>query len=197
VLIGERFRLEARDAVGGMGAVYRATDEHTGETVAVKLMHPGDDGRVERFAREAVALATLRHPAIVRYVAHGVSADGQHYLAMEWLEGEDLHARLEREGRLGVSESLALVGRIAGAVGAAHARGMVHRDLKPGNIFLVGGQIGRAKLLDFGIARLGLAAPVTRAGQWVGTPGYMAPEQVREGATVDARADVFALGCVL
>src|SRR5262249_48965914 len=133
---------------------------------------------------------------IVRYVAHGAMPTGEAYLAMEWLEGEDLRSRLAREG-LTLEESITLAIRVAEALGAAHAHAIVHRDLKPTNLFLRGRQVEDVKLLDFGIAQLGGGTRMTRTDMLLGTPGYMAPEQARSGQIVDARADVFSLGCVL
>jgi tetratricopeptide (TPR) repeat protein len=179
-----------------MGEVFRARDRASGEAVAVKILLESRSGEDRRFAREAAVLSELRHPGIVRYVAHGATDTGEPYLAMEWLEGEDLACRLAR-GALAVDETITLLTRVAEALAAAHARGVVHRDLKPSNLFLVGREIGQVKVLDFGIARRGGATPITKTGAVVGTPGYMAPEQVRSGGDVDARADVFALGCVL
>jgi tetratricopeptide (TPR) repeat protein len=142
-------------------------------------------------------LSQLSHPAIVRYVAHGATDAGELYLALEWLDGIDLRERL-RAGRLPVDESLAVVLRIAEALSVAHRRGIVHRDVKPSNVFLPGGRVEDAKLLDFGVARLRQGATaVTRTGTTIGTPGYMAPEQARGDTTIDSAVDVFALGCVL
>ena len=142
-------------------------------------------------------LAQLHHPRIVRYVAHGTLPNQCVYLAMEWLDGEDLRARLTR-APLTPSESIALAKNVAEALGAAHARGIVHRDITPGNIFLGHREIAEIKVLDFGIARWdALMYSVTGTGLAIGTPGYMAPEQVRCDPDIDARADVFALGCVL
>ncbi len=173
-----------------MGAVWRGFDREAGAPVAVKLVV----GNGTRFAREAAVLARLEHPGIVRYVAHG-DAGGERFLAMEWLDGEDLAARLER-GPLSVSETFALGARVAEALAVAHAASVVHRDIKPSNIFLAGGAIERVKLVDFGIAREGAGAQ-TATGAVFGTPAYMAPEQARGAPDVDARADVFSLGCVL
>ncbi|WP_437665565.1 serine/threonine-protein kinase [Sorangium sp. So ce1182] len=196
VLAG-RFELERVAGSGGMGDVYRARDRHDGEPVALKLLRSSDVQLVARFQREARLLAELRHPAIARHIAHGVSEQGQHYLAMEWLEGEDLAARLAR-GPLGVDEALSLVQRVAEALSLVHARGVVHRDLKPANLFLRGGQLDQVKILDFGIARDAAATGgLTEPGVAIGTPAYMAPEQVRGELDIDARADVYALGCLL
>jgi eukaryotic-like serine/threonine-protein kinase len=116
---------------------------------------------------------------------------------MEWLEGEDLSARLSR-GALPLGDALTVVRRAAEGIGAAHARGIIHRDVKPSNLFLVGGDPSRLKVLDFGIARLGMATQtLTRTGGLLGTIGYMAPEQALDPKRADARADVFSLGCVL
>src|SRR5262249_47784594 len=137
------------------------------------------------------------HPGIVRYVAHGVTHEGKPYLAMEWLSGETLSARLAGVG-LSIAESVTLAAHVAAALGAVHRRGLVHRDLKPANLLLEGGAIESIKLIDFGIARLPNAGVrLTLPGATLGTPGYMAPEQIRAAADVDARADVFSFGCVL
>ena len=197
-LVGERFELRALVGRGGMGEVWRARDRADGGTVAVKLMRFESERGAQRFAREAGVLGSLQHPGIVRYVAHGASGAGERYLAMEWLEGEDLAARLARE-RLTIGESVEVARRVAEALAVAHAHQVVHRDVKPSNVFLVGGQADGVRVLDFGIARrLGAqdGAP-TGTGIAIGTVGYMAPEQARGAGSVDARADVFALGCVL
>jgi len=177
-----------------MGTVYRATDRHTGLPAAVKLLHEYLESR-ERFVREAAALAELSHPAIVRHVAHGEMPGGRGYLAMEWLEGETLREALDR-GALPQKVALDLAQRVADSLGAAHRRGIVHRDVKPANLFLVGGDPARVKVLDFGIGRRMRDPRAGPAGRGAGTPAYMAPEQ-RFGADVDARADVYALGAVL
>ncbi|WP_437940977.1 protein kinase domain-containing protein [Sorangium sp. So ce341] len=191
-----RFTLDARAGSGGMGEVFRARDSDTGQAVAVKVMLARHAGERARFEREVRLLSELSHPAIVQFVAHGQTPDGEPYLAMEWLEGEDLRARLAR-GMLGVGESVALAARVAAALGTAHARGVVHRDLKPSNLFLPAGDVALVKVLDFGIAHLGDVTRLTRTGAILGTPGYMAPEQAGGAGALDARADVFALGCVL
>lgn len=138
---------------GGMGAVYRAIDQAAGAPVALKVLGPAADA--DRFAREIATLADLQHPCIVRFVAHGV-VEGTPFLAMEWLDGEDLAARVAR-GPLGVAESVAIAARVGAALGHAHARGVVHRDVKPSNVLLPGGRADDARLVDFGIARAGSA----------------------------------------
>ncbi|MBK7580524.1 MAG: protein kinase [Myxococcales bacterium] len=192
--IAERFETEALAGSGGMGSVYRARDRLTGGLVALKLMTsaPKNDWR---FEREAELVAQLTHPGIVRHVAHGRLDDGRLWLALEWLEGEDLEARLGGRG-LTMRESLVLARRVAEALGAAHSVGVVHRDVKPGNIFLVDRDPLRPKLLDFGVARV-VGAKATRTGSALGTPAYMSPEQARGERDVDARADVWSLGGVL
>ncbi|WP_437999287.1 protein kinase [Sorangium sp. So ce185] len=194
-LVAGRFVLEAQAGTGGMGEVYRATDLQRGAAVAVKLLRAASGADAPRFLREARLLEGLEHPGIVRHVAHGALPSGALYLAMEWLEGEDLSRRLGR-GPLGVDESVEIARRVADALGAAHARGVVHRDLKPSNVFLVGEGSRDVRLLDFGVAWAG-GTRMTQSGVVIGTPAYMAPEQARGGDVVDARADVFALGCLL
>jgi hypothetical protein len=195
-VIAGRFRLDARAGEGGMGQVFRAEDLATGRVVALKFLVASDDGLRDRFAREAQTLASLAHPAIVGYVAHGLAEGGAPFLAMEWVEGVDLASAL-RGGPLSVPQTLALVRRLASALGVAHAQGVVHRDLKPGNVMLAGRVPAAATLVDFGIARPeGAFQAITRTGAIVGTCGYMAPEQVRGARDLDGRADLFALGCV-
>jgi tetratricopeptide (TPR) repeat protein len=196
-ILEDRFEIEHLAGSGGMGRVYRARDRQSGGPVAVKVLHGDGAVEAERFAREVEALAGLSHPAIVRFVSHGRTAQGEPFLVTEWLDGEDLGARLRRMG-LTIGESLALGARAAAALGEAHRLGVVHRDIKPGNLWLVGGRPEEVKILDFGIARLrGRERTLTQAGAMIGTPGYMAPEQARGEKRVDARADVFSLGCVL
>ncbi|WP_437680897.1 protein kinase domain-containing protein [Sorangium sp. So ce131] len=196
-LFANRFELERLVGEGGMGVVWRALDRRTSEPVALKVIRRQSDYYIARFQREARVLADLQHPGIARYVDHGATDDGRYYLAMEWLEGETLAARLAR-GPLGVQDSLSLVGRVAEALAVVHARGSVHRDLKPDNLLLVGGSLAQVKVLDFGIVRLANAtSALTSPGVPLGTPAYMAPEQVRSKPDIDARADVYALGCLL
>ncbi len=193
----DRYELLELIGEGGVGRVHRARDRETGQIVALKVLREHSAGALERFEQEARVLADLGHPHVVRYVGHGVAASGDPYLAMEWLEGESLSARLAR-GRLRVGESLTLARRVADALAAAHALGVVHRDVKPSNLFLVDGEASGVRVLDFGMATAGWTSGVSRSGGLLGTPGYMAPEQARgEGGRVDARADVFSLGAVL
>ena len=195
-VVAERFEVERLAGQGGMGTVYRALDRTTKGSVALKIVEGAHANA--RFAREAQVLAVLDHPSIVRYVAHGPLPQGRMYLAMEWLEGLPLDARLDDGAPFSLVEALAIGRTLAGALGAAHALGVVHRDVKPSNVLLRGGEASRAVLLDFGIARASKATvAMTKTGAVIGTPAYMAPEQARGDKGVDARADVFSLGCVL
>jgi eukaryotic-like serine/threonine-protein kinase len=195
--IGHRFVIETRIGAGGMGVVYRARDRESMKPVAVKVAHEHGPASLQRFERESRMLSELHHPAIVSYLAHGMTDDGRLYLVMEWLDGEDLGQRLDRQA-LSLSEALQMVQRVAEALAVAHVNGIVHRDIKPSNLFLVGRDPARVKVLDFGAARvLDGSRPLTRTGNVLGTAGYIAPEQIRDSRHVDARADVFALGCVL
>ncbi|MDI1476209.1 serine/threonine-protein kinase [Polyangium sp. y55x31] len=195
-VIDDRFVIERVAGSGGMGSVFRAHDRLSGEPVAVKVLHDREPRDIARFDMEARVLAGLDHPGIVRYIMHGTTRAGEPFLAMEWLAGEELGARLAR-GRLTIEESVAVIRAAASALATAHARGVVHRDIKPSNLFLVDGALDRVKLLDFGLARMPLSPRFTRTGVVLGTPSYMAPEQARGSPSLDARADVFALGCVL
>ncbi|MEJ7728421.1 MAG: protein kinase [Polyangiaceae bacterium] len=195
-LIGDRFEVIAEAGSGGMGTVYHARDRVTGNEVAVKVL-ASRAADPARFARETNILARLSHPHVVGYVAHGELAEGEPYLAMDWLSGETLRSRLARSA-LTAEQSLRLAARVADGLAAAHAAGVIHRDLKPSNLFLEGGDPARVKVIDFGVARFFDAHDkLTETGQVLGTPGYMAPEQARGMRELDARADLFALGCVL
>jgi serine/threonine protein kinase len=196
-VVAGRFRLEQEAGSGGMGTVYRAVDLTSGMPVAVKILNGRALRDRRRFEQEAAILATLSHPAIVRYLAHGVDDADDPFLAMEWLEGEDLAARIGRQD-LSVGDALFAIRRVAEALAYAHARDIIHRDVKPENLYLPLGEIERLKVLDFGIARLVVGGrTLTRTGAVVGTPGYMAPELVRGERVVTPAADVFSLGCVL
>jgi tRNA A-37 threonylcarbamoyl transferase component Bud32/tetratricopeptide (TPR) repeat protein len=197
-VVDGRFIVERVAGSGGMGTVYRAVDRRTGNLVALKLVHDDDAEAADRFEQEAQSLADLDHPNVVRYVARGAPAPGLRYLAMEWLEGESLSARLDR-AELSVEETILLGARVARALEAAHARGVIHRDIKPSNLFIVDSDVDRVKVIDFGIAQMaGATRRLTATGTALGTPGYMAPEQTRgDGTRVDGRADLFSLGAVL
>ena len=208
-----RYRVIGELGSGGMGVVYRAEDTHLGRTVALKFLPPelvGDRGALERFRREARVASSLNHPNIC--IVHDVGEDqGRQFIVMECLEGATLRQVLARE-RLPFRRVLDIVIEVADALAAAHARGIVHRDVKPGNIFVT--DRGHAKVMDFGLAKhVPLARPphqttaadastpsapadVTVPGLALGTAAYMSPEQAR-GEPIDARSDVFSLGVVM
>jgi TolB-like protein/Tfp pilus assembly protein PilF len=192
-VLDERFEIGPVAASGGMGVVHRARDRQTGALVAVKTLR-GVEG-AERFRREVQVLSSLRHPGIVTYLGHGSTAD-EVYLVTEWLEGESLGARLDAAG-LTVEESIRVGIQLASALGVAHRQGIVHRDVKPSNVFLADWRLDRVKLLDYGIARQAGSTSLTEVGAVVGTPAYMSPEQARGEREIDARADVYGLGAVL
>lgn len=194
------FEVELLLGRGGMGAVYRARQLSLDRIVAIKLL-PFELGVqeefAERFRREAKALARLAHPNIVAAHDYGQANDGHFYLVMEYVEGEDLSARLRR-GKVPAREAVRIVAQVCDALAFAHAQGVVHRDIKPSNILI--STSGAVKVTDFGIARWAddtAGTSSTQTAELLGTPGYVAPEQMRPGATVDARADLFSLGVML
>ncbi len=206
-VLGGSYRVSRLLGSGGMGAVYEARHVWTDRAVAVKLLHPEHVRRremVSRFMTEARAASAIRHPNIVDVLDMGYDADELTlYIVQELLLGEDLATRLEREGTLGVAAALDLAVPVLGALVSAHRAGIIHRDVKPENVFLASPGEGGAvtpKLIDFGIARILSAdaeARTTRAGTAVGTPQYMSPEQARGEDDLDARTDVWALGVLL
>jgi serine/threonine protein kinase/predicted ATPase len=182
-----------------MGTVYEALDGTTNEPVALKTLRVDADLEVRartRLLREAYALSEVRHPAVVRYIDHGSTAEHQPFLVMAWVVGDTLDQRLRVEG-ICPTDALSLVGRVASGLAAVHASGVVHRDLKPSNVMLAAGDVTQAVLVDFGVARVAFDSGATNTGDHVGTPRYMAPEQIRNARSVDEKTDVFALGCLL
>jgi serine/threonine-protein kinase len=182
--------------VGGMAAVYQARDERLGRVVALKLL-AGDEAVRVRFVREARAVAAVDHPHIIPVYAAG-EADGMQFIAMRFVAGDTLQGVIAAVGALSPRRAAAFTSPVASALDAAHAAGLVHRDVKPGNILVDARRGGpeHAYLTDFGIARAMLSAgTLTVAGQFLGTPDYAPPEQVN-GQPVDGRADQYALGCV-
>src|SRR5882762_6056201 len=175
-LVAGRFEIEELAAAGGMASVYRCRDRLAGGSAALKVQPAAQLSDWRRFEREAQLLAELRHPGVVRYVAHGLLDPGDLWIAMVWLEGESLESRLSR-GPLSVADAVRLGALIAEVLAPVHDRGVVHRDLKPSNLFLAGGRLESVKLIDFGIAGLRRGAAITQSGAILGTPGYMAPEQ--------------------
>jgi serine/threonine protein kinase len=198
-----RYRLKRRLATGGMGDVWVAYHPGLKRNVAVKILRPDRQERsassLGRFEREVRATAELMHPNTVRVFDYGVTEDGLWYYVMELLEGETLAEHVSRLGPLPPARAVHIVGQAARALGEAHERGIVHRDVKPENLFLtsLGGEHDFVKVLDFGIAKVQNAdAAMTETGWVLGTPAYMSPE-VATGQTADARSDVYALGAVL
>ncbi|HZJ65855.1 MAG TPA: serine/threonine-protein kinase [Kofleriaceae bacterium] len=180
----------------GASTVFRARDRETGNLVALKMLRGASPIDRERFANEAALLAGLAHEAIVPYVGHGTTQSGEPYLATAWIDGRTLRERL-RDGAVPEAETVAILQRIAGALATMHARGVIHRDVKPSNVVLPEGAPERAVLIDLGIARRTDGAnALTRTGVAVGSPGYMSPEQARADKQLDARSDVFSLGCL-
>jgi len=191
-----RYRLEARIGSGGMSTVYRAFDETLERQVAVKLMNrevASDSDQLERFRREARAVAQVSHPHIVGVIDAGED-DGRPYIVLEYVEGETLKDRIRRLGRLPVSEAVAYAIEIARALGAAHARHIVHRDVKPQNVLI--DEEGAAKVTDFGIARTLEEDGLTADGRVLGTTDYVSPEQAL-GQHVNGQSDLYSLGVVL
>lgn len=192
----ERFACQRHLSSTNASWVFRGKDLRSGQEVAVKILRDFTPGSRDAFTAEALLLSELEHPGIVRYIAHGELDEGGAYLVTEWLNGEDLHYVLQR-GPLSPAEGLTLMIFAADALAASHARGIVHLDLKPGNIFLADGDLSKVRLLDFGIARLTHSASSDpEEGIISGTPGYMAPEQAL-GNPISAATDIFALGAVL
>src|SRR5436190_4033254 len=194
--LGGRYRLEARIGQGGMSTVYRALDETLQRRVAVKLMNRevvSDSAQLERFRREARAVAQLSHPHIVGVIDAGED-EGRPYIVFEYVEGETLKERIRRMGRLPIAEAVAYGIEIARALGAAHARHIVHRDVKPQNVLI--DEEGSAKVTDFGIARTLDEEGLTADGRVLGTTDYVSPEQAL-GRPVTGQSDLYSLGIVL
>lgn len=191
--LGGRYRLDERVGAGGMGEVWRATDEVLGRTVAVKVMLPtvlGDPDFVRRFLIEARAMASVSHPGVVAIHDYGSDPAGA-YLVMEYVSGEPLSRVLARVGRLRPSDAMRVVAQAADALRAAHDRGIVHRDVKPSNLLVR--PDGAVVLTDFGISRAGEATGMTLSGAVLGTPTYLSPEQVL-GHPATRLSDLYSLG---
>src|SRR5690349_4855867 len=194
--LGGRYRLEARIGQGGMSTVYRALDETLQRRVAVKLMNRevvSDSAQLERFRREARAVARWNHPLIVGVIDAGED-EGRPYIVFEYIEGETLKERIRRGGRLPIPEAVAYAIEIARALGAAHARHIVHRDVKPQNVLI--DEEGSCKVTDFGIARSLTEEGLTATGRVLGTTDYVSPEQAL-GQPVTGQSDLYSLGVVL
>jgi serine/threonine-protein kinase len=212
VLVGQildsKYELIRRLGQGGMGAVYRARRKHIGDEVAIKVLldkFVAGSEATERFRREARAAAMLRHPNVVAIhdFSEGSGASSPAYIVMELVEGRSLRDLLDQEGRIGAERLITLMRGVCSGVGAAHRKGVVHRDLKPDNIIIIpperAGDQETVKVIDFGIAKLREAdagAGLTQTGVLIGTPFYMSPEQCL-GDPLDARSDIYSIGAIL
>lgn len=195
----DRYRVEELLGSGAMGKVFQATDTVENRRVALKVLHPHMANKAhvaERFGREAQILRELGHPGIVRIEDAGRAPDGMDYLVMELLEGRTLGDRLRAGGPMSPTELLPLLVQVCDALGAAHVQGVVHRDLKPDNLFLVDDD-RRVKIVDFGLSRLATDKRLTKTGMMLGTPRYMPPEQIRSAKDADERTDQYALGVIV
>ena len=198
----DRYEVGEQLGQGGFGAVFRARHRVIGNEVALKVLwpdHATDPKSVERFLQEARAAAAVGNDHIVRVFDAGTTPDGVVFLAMELLTGHTLERELRLRGKLPIAEAVAIVRDILDALVAAHARGIIHRDIKPANVMLAedGEAAVRVKLLDFGISKIAGSKPLTVDGAILGTPQYMAPEQLEGSAGLDARADLYAVGTIL
>ena len=197
-VLPKRYRLERELKRGGMGHIYLARESHPDRQVAIKVLDPEVTLRLgrERFLREVSLLSNLIHPHIVPVFAAG-DASGFLYYVMPFIEGETVGERVTRNGYLSLGVALRIAHDVADALAYAHQRGIIHRDIKPGNILL---HDNHALVADFGIARalhVAESEPITEVGVAIGTPAYMSPEQVTGEEDVDGRTDVYSLGCVL
>ncbi|OZB88854.1 MAG: serine/threonine protein kinase, partial [Microbacterium sp. 14-71-5] len=195
VHFGGRYELQSRIAIGGMGEVWEATDHVIGRTVAIKILkdeYMGDPGFLERFRAEARHAALVNHEGIASVFDYG-EENGSAYLVMELVPGEALSTIIEREGSLSADKTLDIVAQTASALQAAHAAGLVHRDIKPGNLLIT--PDGRVKITDFGIARIADQVPLTATGQVMGTVQYLSPEQA-SGHAASPATDIYSLGIV-
>ncbi|MCO5953829.1 serine/threonine-protein kinase [Microbacterium yannicii] len=195
VTFGGRYELDSRIAIGGMGEVWEATDHVIGRTVAIKILkdeYMGDPGFLERFRAEARHAALVNHEGIASVFDYGEEA-GSAFLVMELVPGEALSTILERDGSLSTDKTLDIVAQTSAALQAAHAAGLVHRDIKPGNLLIT--PDGRVKITDFGIARIADQVPLTATGQVMGTVQYLSPEQA-SGHPASPATDIYSLGIV-
>ena len=195
VTFGGRYELESRIAIGGMGEVWEATDHVIGRTVAIKILkdeYMGDPGFLERFRAEARHAALVNHEGIASVFDYG-EENGSAFLVMELVPGEALSTILERDGSLSTDKTLDIVAQTSAALQAAHAAGLVHRDIKPGNLLIT--PDGRVKITDFGIARIADQVPLTATGQVMGTVQYLSPEQA-SGHPASPATDTYSLGIV-
>src|SRR5438067_605471 len=194
-VFSERYRIEREIARGGMAEVYLARDESLNRQVALKALFPEfarEPSLVERFRREAQAAANLNHPNIVGIYDWG-QEDGTYFIVMEYVEGRSLRDLIRSEGPIDPGRAADITAEIASALAFAHRSGVVHRDVKPGNVLIT--PQGNVKVTDFGIARAGASDGLTQTGSVMGTATYFSPEQA-QGLAVDGRSDVYSLGVV-
>ena len=202
-LVGGRYRIAKMLAAGGMGEVFLAEDVHVGRRVVLKVlsMRLASEPRfVSRFRREARATERLQHPNIVAVLGSGEMADGRHFLALEYVDGETLEETLARDAPLPLPLAMTFIEQLADAIGYGHACGVIHRDIKPGNLIRLKDRPATIKVLDFGLAKITAVdgmeeSLVTPLGLTLGTPPYMAPEQLT-GGPIGPWTDVYAIGCV-
>ena len=192
----DRYRIESLLGQGGMGTVYRAVADDGGETVALKVMKgesAGDSELVRRFMHEARAASQIQHAHVVPLLDFG-ECEGRRYLVMSYIQGQSLEQRIDADGPQPVDQVVRMASQIASALDALHEAGIIHRDVKAGNILFDAD--GSAKLTDFGLAKGANFSNLTRPGAIVGSVDYMAPERIR-GAPADSASDIYALGCVV
>jgi len=204
--LADKYRVEEHLSEGGMGTVYRGTHILMDKTVAIKVLHPSlaaDDKIVQRFSREARAASRISHPHALNVTDFGESENGIVFLVMEYLRGRTLKEVIHQDGQMPLPRVVEIMRQVTGALAAAHAEGVVHRDLKSDNIMLVDADNGQdwAKVLDFGIAKIqepvGQDPALTAPNLIIGTPQYMSPEQCSQASELDARSDIYSLGVIL
>src|SRR2546423_1331936 len=204
--LADKYRIEERISEGGMGTVYRAMHVLMEKQVAIKVLHPSlaaDEKIVARFTREAKAASRLSHPHALSVTDFGEAEGGTVYLVMEYLRGRTLKQVIRAEGPLALERVVEITKQVAGALDAAHAEGVVHRDLKSDNIMLEEMTAGQdwAKVLDFGIAKIqepvGQDPELTAPNLIIGTPQYMSPEQCSQSAEIDKRSDIYSFGIII
>lgn len=203
IVLGGKYRIESKVGEGGMGKIYLARHITLGKRYAVKMLNPefsNNQEAIERFRREAVTAGELEHPNIINVTDIDYSPQGQAYIVMEFLDGRELRADMQKSPIFPLQRALRILYQVARALDAAHSKGIIHRDLKPENIFLIDRQDQKdiVKILDFGISKIkgAGASHLTQTGMVIGTPHYMAPEQARGDKNLDYKVDIYAMGCI-
>src|SRR5205807_1803043 len=192
-----RYRLLEKIGEGGAAEVFRARDERLDRIVAIKLLRPqflSDEPSRNRFAVEAKAAAGLSHPGIVDVYDFGEGPDGTMFIAMQYVHGQNLKEIVHQRGRMPAIETVNIALQVCEALGVAHAKGLIHRDVKPQNIMI--DQVGNVRLTDFGVVKALSGPALTQSGMTFGTAAYLSPEQAT-GAPIGPASDVYALGCVM